>query len=231
MRMKIGPYIEKLEKSSEYTDFKVKYPDNFMMAGFFVIDLEAGANMHQLDFYVPSKKKVAAFTLDGKVQMQLLDLFKSDKKPEKLEKDIKIDLDELKGIILDEMHNRGMGEDIKKIIAVLQKIEGKQIWSVNCVLTGMEILKSHVDDFTKTVLKVEKISLVDIMKKMPTQPMPMGLPVPEKKEDIQKEIEKLDNVEKQIQDAKLKLEKELKNKKSSVKKKNSDDSKAKKQKN
>ncbi len=229
--MKIGPYLEKLEKSKEYAQFRTNYPDNFMVAGFFVIDLEAGANIHQIDFYVPSKKKVAAFTLDGKVQMQLLDLLKADKVPEKLEKDVKIDLDELKGIVLDEMHNRGMSEEIKKLIAILQKIDGKKLWSVNCVLSGMEILKSHVDDSTKTVLKIEKISLVDLMKKIPTQQMPAEMKAPENNEDIKKELEKLGNVEKQIQEAKIKLEKELDAVKKSAKPKNSNDSKIKKQKN
>jgi hypothetical protein len=43
--MKIKPYVAKLEKSKEYKSFKAKYPDAFMIAGFFVLDLEEGKNM------------------------------------------------------------------------------------------------------------------------------------------------------------------------------------------
>ena len=60
-------------------------------------------------------------------------------------------------------------EDIKKIIAIVQNIDGKKIWSLNCVLTGMEVLKSKVEDESKSVLRIEKTSLVDIMKRMPMQ--------------------------------------------------------------
>jgi len=203
--MKIKPYVEKLEQSEEYKNFKIKYPDSFLIAGFFVLDLEGGSNIHQIDFYVPSEKKIAAFTLDGEITIKLLETM-NEKIPEKLDLETKIDLDALQGILTDEMKNRGISEEIKKIIAVIQNIEGKRIWNLNCVLTGMEILKSHIEDDSKTVLKLERSSLIEIMKKMPQQP---AMKAPGSKEEIKSEMEKLDKVEEEIEKAKAALKKEL----------------------
>jgi hypothetical protein len=215
--MKIQPYIEKLEKSENYRNFKIKYPKAFLVAGFFVLDLEEGKNVHQIDFYVPEEKKIAAFSLDDKdVTLKLLETL-NDKVPEELNIKTNIDLDALEGILADEMHNRGMSENIRKIIAVIQNIKGKKIWNLNCVLTGMEILKSHVEDDSQTVLKIEKASIMDIMKKMPNPKLsaaPGKMPgPPETKDDIEKEIQKLDKIEDELEKAKKQLEKELKEKK------------------
>ena len=204
--MKIKPYIEKLEASEEYKNFKIKYPDAFLAAGFFVLDLESGANVHQIDFYIPSQKKIAAFSLDGKeTGLKILETM-NDKVPETLDMNTTIDLDALSGVLADEMKNRGMSEKIKKVIAIIQNIDGKKIWNLNCVLTGMEILRSHVEDESQTVLKIEKSSVLDIMKNMPT---PKLLNAPQAKPDVKGEIEKLDKIEAEIEKAKEKLKQEL----------------------
>ncbi|MEK6855706.1 MAG: hypothetical protein AABX66_00960 [Nanoarchaeota archaeon] len=163
--MKIKPYVEKLYASTEYKSFQKEHSGAYITAGFFVLDLEAGKHIHQIDFYVPKEKKVAAFTLDHGITMQMLALINS-KVPEKLDIQTKIDLGALKGILDDEMKNRNITEEIKKIIAVLQNIEGKKIWNINCVLSGMGILRAHIEDDTQTVLKMEKASIMDYIRKM-----------------------------------------------------------------
>jgi hypothetical protein len=67
--MKIGPYVTKLNESDAYKEFRQEYKDAFLVAGFFVLDFESGQNVHQIDYYIPSIKKVAAFNLDGKVDV------------------------------------------------------------------------------------------------------------------------------------------------------------------
>jgi len=207
--MKIQPYVEKLEKSDEYKNFKIKYPDSFLVAGFFVLDLEGGSNVHQIDFYIPKEKKIAAFTLDGEITVKILETL-NDKVPEKLGLDTTIDLDALQGILTDEMKNRGMSEEIRKIIAVIQNIDGKRIWNLNCVLTGMEILKSHVEDDSKSVLKIEKSTIMDVMKKMPAPKISKN--APDSNENIKDEISKLNKIEEEIEKTKEKLKEELANK-------------------
>ncbi|MCU0642510.1 MAG: hypothetical protein MUF61_02965, partial [archaeon] len=106
---KIRPFVEKLGASPVYQEFSRKYDDAFMIAGFFIIDYESGKNIHQIDYYVPSENKIAAFTLDHHVTVQLLDTMNKAKiKPEKLDIQSNIDLDALHGILEDEMKNRSI---------------------------------------------------------------------------------------------------------------------------
>jgi len=164
--MKLGPYIEKLNNSKEFKQFKKNNSDSFMIAGFFILDFETGNNIHQIDFFIPSKKQIAAFTLDRKIDLQILKAL-NKKTPEKLDLNTKIDLDALEGILEDEMKNRNITDKIRKIIAVVQSVDGKVLWNLNCVLSGMGILKAHVEDETKSILKMEKLSLTDIMEAIP----------------------------------------------------------------
>ena len=214
--MKIKPYVEKLEKSAKYKEFVKKYPNAFLAAGFFIIDVETGKNVHQIDFYVPKENKIAAFTLDGaKVDFQIQTAM-NKKVPQVLSLDTKIDLDALEGILRDEMRNRGMSEDIKKIIAIIQNIDGKKVWNLNCVLTGMEVLKSHVEDESKTVLKIEKISLMELMKKMPMDMMP-AQPAEENTGDQLKKLEKLgEQIEMEKDKLKKQVGKDVETKKSKI---------------
>ncbi len=206
--MKIQPYITRQNNSTEYKDFHKKNNDAFMAAGFFVIDYESGKNIHQIDYYLPSKKKIAAFTLDHGVTLQILDTI-NYKTPEKLDMNTNIDLDALQGILKDEMKNRSITEDIKKIIAILQKLDGKLIWNLNCVLSGMGILRAHVEDETKTILKMEKVSILDYMKKvsLPNIKHPEGA---ETSADPKEKLKKLKELEAAIEKEKEKYEEEIK---------------------
>ncbi len=201
--MKLQPYIEKLNSSKDFEEFKKEYSDAFLVAGFFVLDFETGQNLHQIDYYIPSEKKVAAFTLDGKVMMQILDTI-NEKVPERLDIKTNIDLDALKGILEDEMKNRSITEEIRKIVAVIQTIEGKKLWVLNCILSGMEILKAHVDDDTETVLKMEKASVMDYVKKMPMQPLPAAKPT---KKELDEQLDQLDKLKEALEKERDKLSK------------------------
>ncbi len=203
--MKIQPYVEKLNNSQVYKQFQNKYGDAFLVAGFFVLDFETGQNLHQIDYYVPSEKKVAAFTLDEEIMVQMLKLL-DERIPEKLDIQTNIDLDALKGIIEDEMKNRGISDEIRKMIAVIQTIEGRKIWNVNCILSGMELLKTHVEDSSKTILKMERTSMMDFIKKMPgpASPTPHRDLTPE---EIEEKIRELDKVKEALKKEELELEK------------------------
>jgi|GEM_PF-1048241 len=225
--MKLAPYVSKLNDSQEYQQFIKENKDAFMIAGFFVLDFEAGGNIHQIDFYIPSKNKVAAFTLDNKVILQELS-FPSRKKPEQLDIRTNVDLDALKGILEEEMKNRNITDGIKKIIAVIQVLEGKKIWVINGLLSGMGLLKATIEDDSRTILKMEKLSLLDYMRQIPAEQlvkMQGALSKEEatenegevkvvegnisqggnvEKEEINSQLENLNKIEKELQ----KLEKE-----------------------
>lgn len=219
--MKIKPYVDRLNASKEYKEFQKKYDDAFMIAGFFILDLETGNNLHKIDYYVPSEKKIAAFTLDGGVTMQMLDMINSHILPEKLDIKTNIDLDALYGILEDEMKNRSITEEIKKIIAILQTVNGKKVWNLNCVLSGMGILKAHVDDESKTVLKMEKASILDYVKKMPANisalkgmagEQPAGEKGEESEKFLKEKVKTLAKLEEEIESEKKKTEEALEKK-------------------
>jgi len=205
--MKIQPYVEKLEKSKEYVLFREKYPSAFMIAGFFVIDFEANKNLHQIDFYVPEEKKIAAFTLDNEVKMQLMGMLENQKIPAQLDMSANIDIDALPGILKDGMHNRSISEEIRKMIAVIQTVDGKKIWNINCVLSGMELLKSHIDDESKTVLKMERSSMMDLIKRFPKGALPKAKPTG--KDAVKEELNQLNKIEEQLKKEKDTLQKKL----------------------
>ncbi len=219
--------------SSEFADFQQKYKDSFVVAGFFVLDLESGKNVHQIDYYVPSEKKVAAFTLDDKVTVQLMKTI-GKQNPEKLDIDTKIDLDAIEGILEDEMKNRSITEKIKKIIAVLQNVKGRKLWNINCVLSGMEILRAHVDDDSKTVLKMEKASIMDYIQKIPggrQAALAGALPKDGKSaspEEAKVTIKKLEDLEKAIEKEKEEYKKQLSSPKEAGKKEAKNEGKIKK---
>jgi hypothetical protein len=203
--MKIQPYIEKLKLSDEYKNFKGKYNESFLVAGFFILDFETGQNLHQIDYYIPSEKKVAAFTLDGIVSMQVMNMM-TDKPPEQLDIQTNIDLDSLRGILQEEMKNRSITEDIKKIIAVIQTVEGQKVWILNCILSGMEILKAHVDDESGSVLMMEKASVMDYIKKLPGGAAAKAQKQPTK-EDIDAQLNQLDKLKEVLRKEKEEIQK------------------------
>jgi hypothetical protein len=204
--MKIQPYIEKLNTSKEYEEFEKKYEDAFLVAGFFVLDFETGQNIHQIDYYIPSQKKVAAFNLNPEVSVQIMKMM-NEKVPEKLDSQTNVDLESLKGILEDEMKNRNMTEEIKKVIAVIQNIEGKKVWVLNCILSGMEILKAHIDDDSQTVLMMEKASVMDYIKKMPGAAAQQGAPKKPSKKDLDKQLAQLDKLKEVLKKEKEEIEK------------------------
>lgn len=165
--MKFEHYLKRAEESKEYKKFKQEHGKAYLCAGFFVLDFETGKHTHQVDYFIPNSKKIATFVLDEGVDMKISEEMKMKTKLEKMEEEVKIDLDALKGIVEDEMHNRTITQQVKKIIAVLQKQDGKYVWKLNCITDGMGIIKVHVNDDTSNILEFEKINLFDIMRMIP----------------------------------------------------------------
>lgn len=158
--------LERLEASPAFANFKKQHPDAFLCAGFFVINYEQeGNNSQQLDYSLKDKK-VFTFVLDKEITIKEAETIEGKKEslPE-LDKDIKVDIDDVEKILEEELNNRKLGNPLK-IIAVLQKNEGKQIWNLNCVLPGMELLRVHINTEDGDILKFEKKSMFDFVQKV-----------------------------------------------------------------
>ncbi|MBM3234323.1 hypothetical protein FJZ19_04500 [Candidatus Pacearchaeota archaeon] len=165
--MKFSHYLKRVEDSGEFKKFQQEHKKAYLCAGFFVLDFEQGKNMHQIDFLIPKSKKIATFMIDEGIKLNFSPQLKAKMKLEKIEGEVKTDLDALKGIVIDEMHNRTITQEIKKIIAVLQNDNGKKVWKLNCITADMGIIRAHIDDETSSILEMEKASLFDFIKMIP----------------------------------------------------------------
>lgn len=164
--MKIQPYIEKLNTSKEFNDFKTKNPKSYFSAGFFVLDFESNNHLHQIDYFNPENKKMFTFMLDGE-KVQIKEGEPSSKNfPNVIDKEINLDLDILKRLVEDEMKNHMVTHRLHKIIAILQNVDGKLIWNLNCITSDMGVVKMHISDENHSVLKFESVNLFDVVKKL-----------------------------------------------------------------
>ncbi|MBI2047419.1 hypothetical protein HYT26_04645 [Candidatus Pacearchaeota archaeon] len=165
--MKFEHYLKRVEESPEFKEFKKEHKKAYLCAGFFVLDFDKGKNIHQIDYFIPNSKKIATFTLNGETQLKISEPAKKiEKKLEKIEGEIKTDIDALKGIVHDEMLNRIVTQQITKIVAVLQSQKGKKIWFLSCITNDFGILTVHIDDESEDVLIFEKRSFFDFIRKM-----------------------------------------------------------------
>lgn len=165
-RMSFKELIKKVESSSEFKRFKKEHPKAILYSAFFLLRNAAGnlvIETQQLDYWL-GKDVVATFMLDEceKIQHKLDRLESADKTFTLLNKTIKIDVDELKKIIIKESEKYLGDEPVSKVIVVLQKIDGKQVWNITCI-QGFRMLRMHVDMNGK-VSKAETGNLMDFMK-------------------------------------------------------------------
>ncbi|MEK6884655.1 MAG: hypothetical protein AABY22_33790 [Nanoarchaeota archaeon] len=172
--MKFQDFLGKVKESEDYSKYINQNKGAYLCAGFFVLDYQGGKNQSSVDFYNPTDKKMTTFRFEDKVTAVPLDVSPEmiDKNliPEKVDGEPILDLEDLKGIILDEMHNRGMTYEIQKIIVVLQHIDDRLIWNCTALLSGLVMLRTHVEDASKSVILMEKNSFFDFIK--PVQPKP-----------------------------------------------------------
>jgi hypothetical protein len=63
--MNLQFYIEKLNSSKVFSDFKNENPKAYLCSGFFTLDFEGSDNQRHLDFYIPDKKEMFSFKLDS----------------------------------------------------------------------------------------------------------------------------------------------------------------------
>ena len=86
-------------------------------------------------------------------------------KLEKINPVVNVDLDELKSISGIKALDEGISARFSKIIAVLQKHEGKQIWNLTCMLEGLIILHVLIDSENGEIIKFERKSMMDLIRK------------------------------------------------------------------
>ena len=169
--MKPEVYLKKVKASKEYKAFIKENPKAFLCSFFFTRDFVEKHNETQVDFYLPKTKMIASFKVDKKVER--VDAHKkaetiTHKKftPKALTEKAKLDIDEIKEILLDEMHNRSMTYEIDKILVFLNVTDDRLVWNCTGFLKGMGLLQAHIEDKTGTVLFMDKKSFFDIIRRV-----------------------------------------------------------------
>ncbi len=167
--MKIRDMHDYIKNTKQFQEFINGSPDACFGAGFFIIDFQnPNANEEQLDYYIPSTKRIASFKLSGefKISEQLV-----EKPLDEIDiNEVKLSIDDIIEIVKAEMNKREIAVGMQKIIAVLQKINLEVIWSISAILTSSDFAKIRIRDIDASVAKFEKInlmSLIDVRSKKP----------------------------------------------------------------
>ena len=165
MNISFTSTLQKIESSHAFENFKKQHPDADLCAGFFVLNYE-GSSQQQLD-YCLENGKIFTFILNNEITIKEAEMIEGKKeKLEKLNKEIKIDLERIEEIIKKKMQEKNISSKINKIIAILQKYKDNQIWNLNCMLKNMEILQIHVNSENGEILKFEKRNMFDFIKRV-----------------------------------------------------------------
>ncbi len=154
--MKLKELLEELTETPQYKKFKEENPNSFFSAGFFVLDLENKTETIQLDFFLPEKKKVAAFEFPFKEPK-----IHEDKIEEMIEQspDVKIDIDDVEKVAKEKIRENNSQIIPTKIIAVLSKNQ----WNLTCMDNSLGIVQLKINAITGEQNSFNKGSLMDFM--------------------------------------------------------------------
>ncbi len=169
--MSLKKLREQIEKSEEFKEFSKENPKASLYSAFFMLRQACGnliVETQQLDYWI-GHEKVATFLFDENEKVQLkIDQVEPVKEREKrefikLDDKVKLDVDDLQEIIKEELDKNKVGmNEVSKVIAVLQKTKGKQVWNITCII-GLTLCRIHVDENGK-VLDNKKESILSLMK-------------------------------------------------------------------
>jgi len=165
--MKFKEVYEKIQESKIFKNFREKNPDAEFCAGFFVMDYLSNDTKSSVDYKIGEKIFTFDLTKDGDVLIKedrLMDI-PDVPKLTKIKPEVRVELDEIKGIVGIQALDHGISAKLHKIIAVLQEYEGKQTWNLTCVFDQLIILHIIVDSETGKILKYERKSMMDLIRK------------------------------------------------------------------
>ncbi len=156
-----------ITQSKIFQQFQKQHQEAELVAGFFILDFLDSNNQRSLDYKSDSEIFTFSLNQQNEITIKQDKLIKNPKFPEltKISASIKIDLDSIPSIAEQEALNRSIKNKFQKIIAVLQMHNNQQIWNLTCMLEGLIILNILISSDTRDIIKFEKRSLADFVKK------------------------------------------------------------------
>ena len=162
---------QKITESEAFQAFIKENPEAELIAGFFILDFISNDSKKSIDYRYNNKIFTFELKDNGSVKMNQDELIDSPNSPAllKLIPEIKLELNELKGIAGMKALEEGISSKFNKIIAVLQRQnrDGKelQLWNLTCMLDGLIILNILIDAETGDIIKFERRSMMDLIRK------------------------------------------------------------------
>jgi len=158
---------ETITQSKIFKDFINKNPKAELVAGFFILDFLSNDTKKSLDYKLDSKIFTFSLDLQNEITMREDKLIDKPGLPilTKISPNIKIDIDEIPSLAEKSAVENNIKSKFQKIIAVLQKHEENQIWNLTCMLDGLIILNILINSDTREIIKFERKSMMDFIKK------------------------------------------------------------------
>jgi hypothetical protein len=158
--------LEQVESSDVFKQFKKEHPKAGLCAGFFILDFLSNDSKKALDYM--DSGKIFTFDLTDKgvfmKEDKILDIPNTPKLT-KIKPETNVEVDELKSIAGTRALDEGIAARFQKIIAVLQNYENRQIWNLTCMMEDLIVLHVLVDSETGDIIKFERKSFMDFIKK------------------------------------------------------------------
>lgn len=154
--MKLANLLNELKEKDFFKKFIAENPDAFFAAGFIVLD-DSGEDKYQLDYFIPSKKKIASVEFPFK-QMKIHEdvIEKADRL-----KVAMIDICDLRERVEEIKKNKAIALRTNKIIALLKD----DLWQLTCLSDTLDMLKIHVHSVNGEVKRCEKLNLFSMIGK------------------------------------------------------------------
>ncbi len=164
-------YLKKLEKSKELQEFLKGNPKAFLCSGFFVIDNEGKDNQVHFDYYVPDKRELFSFQLEGEIKKARVDILDDKWIPEKVS-NYNFEFEDVEELIVEKMKEEKLKNKLQKILLSLQKIkpegesESKNYLIGTVFISGLGMIKVHIDLKEMKIVLFEKKSVFDMVKRV-----------------------------------------------------------------
>ena len=154
--MKLANLLGELKEKDFFKKFMEENSDAFFAAGFIVLD-DSGEDKYQLDYFIPSKKKIASVEFPFKQMKIHEDVIE---KAERL-KVVEIDICDLRERVEEIKKSKAIPLKTKKIIALLKD----DLWQLTCLSDTLDMLKIHVHSVNGEVKRCEKLNLFSMIGK------------------------------------------------------------------
>lgn len=160
--------LSKLKNSKVFKDWYKGNKDHYLSYGFYVVE-KNDANW-KIGYYHKKTDKITSFDIGNKIKMEPEEeiLKKKDKTIDALDlKNVKLDLADVVALADSVQKEEYSTETPIKIIAILQALEGHQVWNLTFLTQNFNTLNFKIKADTGRILEKKLVSLMQLGTPMP----------------------------------------------------------------